>query len=189
MTALAGMRAALSKTRAATVKEEAALAREQGAFAFLDNADEAIRHYAEACELDPDNAEGWNRLAALKLQAGDLDGAQRCLERAMAAEASSTAQAALAHAARNLGKIHLVQGRLDEAEAINEKALALCSAMDHKEGMADAYGTFGKLAEERRDKASACAMWAKALDLFRQVGTRAQIEEVEGWMRKAGCAE
>ncbi len=31
-------------------------------------------------------------------------------------------------------------------------------------------------------------MWRRALELFRQAGAKPQIEEVEGWMRKAGCA-
>ncbi len=61
--------------------------------------------------------------------------------------------------------------------------------MDHKEGMAGAYGILGKVAEQRQDKAVACAMWAKALELFRQVGMKQQIEEVQAWMRKAGCAD
>ncbi len=55
--------------------------------------------------------------------------------------------------------------------------------------MAGAYGILGKVAEQRQDKAVACAMWAKALELFRQVGMKQQIEEVQAWMRKAGCAD
>ncbi len=186
--ALASMRAEVSKTRVAVSKEEAELAREQGALAFLNDTHEAVRLYAEACKLDPDNPDGWNRLGSLNIQAGDLDGANRCFERVMVQGNSVADQEALACAACNLSKVHLMRGGLDAAQAMQERALALYGRMDHKEGMAGAYGILGKVAEERRDKAVACAMWAKALELFRQVGMKQQIEEVEAWMRKAGCA-
>jgi tetratricopeptide (TPR) repeat protein len=187
MTALAQMRAGLSKTRVAAAKEEARLAREQGALAFLDDTHEAIRHYKEACELDPDDAQGWNGLGALQLAAGDLDGARRCFGRVMELEIDRVGQEAFAHAACNLGKVHLMQGGLEAAEAMQEQALALFSTLEHKEGMADSYGMLGKVAERRQDKAGACGLWAIALDLFRQVGMKPQIEEVETWMREAGC--
>jgi Flp pilus assembly protein TadD len=187
MTVLAQMRAGLSKTRVAAAKEEARLAREQGALAFLDDTHEAIRHYKEACELDPDDEQCWNGLGALQFAAGDLDGARRCFGRVMELEIDSVGQEAFAYAACNLGKIHFMQGGLEAAEALQEQALALFTAVEHKAGMAASYGMLGKVADRRQDKAGACGLWANALDLFRQIGMKPQIEEVETWMREAGC--
>ncbi len=118
--ALASMRAEVSKTRVAVWKEEAELAREQGALAYLNDTREAVGLYAEACELDPDNADGWNRLGSLNIQAGDLDGAKRCFERVMVLDNSIADQEALACAACNLSKVHLMRGGLDVAQAMQE---------------------------------------------------------------------
>lgn len=145
MDAFAKMRAVSAQTRDIAKREEAALAREQGAIALLKDADTAMRHYEAACELDPDNASGWNRLGALYLSAGNGAGAQRAYERAATPGAEP-------------------------------------------ETMGDAMSHLGLLAGRRGDRAVACAMWRQALDLFRQVGMQAQIEEIERWMHETGCA-
>ena len=66
-------------------KEAAAAARHLGALAFLhDDTDAALRAYSEAVELDPDDADGWNRLGQLRHRAGNLDGAVDAYERSFA---------------------------------------------------------------------------------------------------------
>ncbi len=146
MTALAEMRAEIRKNRAAAAGEEAALVREQGALAFLNDTAAAMQHYAEACELDPSQADSWNRLGFLNSRDGDLDAAKSCYEHVMAM-GHAAASTQVAAATGNLGNIYKRQGDMD----------------------------------------AACENWRKALELFRQVGMQPQIEQVEGWMRDAGC--
>jgi Flp pilus assembly protein TadD len=49
----------------------AARYRELGAIAFLNDTGEAMRAYAKAAELDPDDPEGWNQLGLVQLRSGD----------------------------------------------------------------------------------------------------------------------
>jgi len=124
MAVFARMRSAALKKRAAE-KEEAALARQQGALALLTDEDEAMRHYALACALDPDDAEGWNRLGALKLRAGDGDGAHRCYNQAMALGESAGDRPAAGEAMSHLGLLLSREGERAEACAKWKNALEL----------------------------------------------------------------
>lgn len=67
------------------------------------------------------------------------------------------------------------------------RCLALYEALSRKEGMAVAYGNLGALAKQRGNIAQACAHWRTARELFRQIGAKPMVEQVEGWMREAGC--
>jgi tetratricopeptide (TPR) repeat protein len=55
--------------------------RELGAIAFLTDTAEAMRAYARAAELDPDNWDGWWRLGQLQQRAGNLAAARASFER------------------------------------------------------------------------------------------------------------
>ncbi|MGO9170920.1 MAG: tetratricopeptide repeat protein [Rhodomicrobium sp.] len=148
MAALAKIRMASLQSEAAAEADEAALAREQGAIALFADSDDALRLYASACVLDPDNAGGWYRLGELKLHAGDPEGARRCYA----------------------------------------QAVSLSNAAADPEAMGTALGYLGLLSKREGNRAEACALWREALDVFRANGMTAQIEELEGWMREAGCA-
>jgi len=148
MAALAKIRTASLQSEAAAEAEEAALAREQGAIALFADPDDALRLYASACVLDPDNAGGWYRLGELKLHAGDSEGARRCYA----------------------------------------QAVSLSNAAADPEAMGTALSYLGLLSKREGNRAEACALWREALDVFRAEGMTAQIAELEGWMREAGCA-
>jgi tetratricopeptide (TPR) repeat protein len=147
MKVLTDMRAEKNKAREDARKEEAALSRELGAIALLSDTHEAMRHYAEACELDPENAAGWTQLGHLQRGAGDFAPAMVTYERVLGNASADPAS----------------------------MAIATCN--------------LGTLNEMRGDMGAACENWRKALALFRQVGMPVQIEQVEDWMRAAGCPD
>ena len=68
--ALAAKIAKIERARLGAAKEEAALYRQRGALAYLHDTDAALRFYAKAAELDPDNGEGLLFLAQLQARAG-----------------------------------------------------------------------------------------------------------------------
>jgi tetratricopeptide (TPR) repeat protein len=94
---------------------EAALARQLGAIALLTDENEAMRNYALACALDPDDAEGWTRLGALKTGAGDADGAHRCYTRAMELGKSANRMEIAGEAMSHLGLLANQGGSRAEA--------------------------------------------------------------------------
>jgi len=60
----------------AAYQAAAEAARHRGALAFLHDTDKAIAAYRRATELDPENADGWNRLGQLLYRTGALDDAE-----------------------------------------------------------------------------------------------------------------
>ncbi|HKJ63190.1 MAG TPA: hypothetical protein VKA94_14550, partial [Hyphomicrobiales bacterium] len=56
-----------------------------------------------------------------------------------------------------------------------------------KELSANQTSNLGSLYKQQGDMTRACAHWAKALGLYREIGMKPEIELVEGWMREAGC--
>ncbi len=58
--------------RSATARKEAEYWREIGALAYLTDVREAVTAYAKAAELDPDHADGWQRLGEMQRALGDL---------------------------------------------------------------------------------------------------------------------
>ncbi len=79
--ALAQGKTALAKNLFARTAEKAeqsaqrgaAALRNLGALAYLDSTQEALQAYRRAVQLDPDNADGWNRLGHLLSRIGALD--------------------------------------------------------------------------------------------------------------------
>ena len=133
----------LEEARGVAGREAADLYRQRGAIAFLHDTQAALRFYAKATELDPDDAEGWNVLGLLQLRAGYLDAAIENFERVLALGNSTADQAIVAAAKDNLGIVYRTRGDLNEAEAMHKKALALDEALGCKEGMAKAYSNLG----------------------------------------------
>jgi len=68
------------------------------------------------------------------------------------------------------------------------RARDLNDELGRKEGVAINSGNLGNLYQQRGDTARACQHWARARDLFREIGSPT-AEQVEGWMRNAGCPE
>ena len=74
----------LDKARTGSAKKEAALYRQRGALAYLSDTRAALRDYAKAAGLDPEDAEGLIFLGLLQARAGDSLGAKQSFERAIA---------------------------------------------------------------------------------------------------------
>ena len=72
---------------------------------------------------------------------------------------------------------------------MHKKALALDEALGRKEGMARAYGNLGLVYATRGGLADACSYWNKALNLYREVGMKREIAEIESRIRDAGCSQ
>ena len=74
----------LDKARTGSAQKEAALYRQRGALAYLNDTQAALRDYAKAAELDPDDGEGLYFLGQLQARAGEGPAAKRSFERLIA---------------------------------------------------------------------------------------------------------
>lgn len=92
--------------------------------AFLDNTEEALRWYRRAVELDPGNADGWNRLGHLYHRTGQLDQAEAALRKVVTLGEANGGIEAIAVGTGNLGLIYRTR-ELDRAEAMHKNSLAL----------------------------------------------------------------
>ncbi|MGO8952959.1 MAG: hypothetical protein ACLPWS_05320 [Rhodomicrobium sp.] len=88
-----------------------------------------------------------------------------------------------------LGELKLHAGDASGARRCYAQAVSLGNAAADPEAMGTALSYLGLLSKREGNGEEACALWREALDVFRAGGMKAQIEEVEGWMREAGCAE
>ncbi|MCZ6646282.1 MAG: tetratricopeptide repeat protein, partial [SAR324 cluster bacterium] len=79
-----------------------------------------------------------------------------------------------------LGSLYGSQGEFDRAEGMFNKALALNTEMESKEGMAIQFFNLGLLYEQHGDGERAREAWNKALVLFKEVGIPDKIEQVQG---------
>lgn len=161
-------------------REAAEAARHLGALAFLHDTDKSIAAYRRATELDPENADGWNRLGHLLSRTGALDEAEAAYRVVASRGEATNDQGVLAVAYGNLGNLYQTRGDLDEAEAMYRKGLALNEALGRKEYMAAIYGNLGILYQTRGDLDQAEAMYKQALALFQAIGAAPQVEHVRG---------
>ena len=157
---------------AEALKEAAAAARHIGALAFLHDTEKALVAYREAVDLDPDNADGWNRLGQLLHRRGDLDNAEKALRRVLALGNRVDDQELLSIATGNLGILYYTRGDLDRAEAMYEKSLEIEEALGRKEGMANQYGNLGLLYKTRGDLDRAEEMYKKGLEIDEALGRK-----------------
>ena len=153
-------------------REAAEAARHLGALAFLHDTDKSIAAYRRATELDPENADGWNRLGHLLSRTGALDEAEAAYRVVASRGEATNDQGVLAVAYGNLGNLYQTRGDLDEAEAMYRKGLALNEALGRKEYMAAIYGNLGILYQTRGDLDQAEAMYKRALAIEEELGRK-----------------
>ncbi|MGH8473780.1 MAG: tetratricopeptide repeat protein, partial [Gammaproteobacteria bacterium] len=108
---------------AAADREAAEAARHLGALAFLDNTEEALRWYRRAVELDPANADGWNRLGHVYNRTGQLGQAEEAYGKVVTFGEANRDMEAVAVGTGNLGVIYRTRGELERAEEMLKKAL------------------------------------------------------------------
>ncbi len=113
----------------------------------------AAEDYRRYLQEAPDDLHANANLAMILHQQGDLDGARRHLDTALAKDPSEVALL------NNLGALHLAAGRLEEAAATLGKALAL------KPQNPDVISNLGELELRRGAPATAVARFREALGL------------------------
>jgi tetratricopeptide (TPR) repeat protein len=153
-------------------RDEAGLYRQKGALAFLHDTEKAMRAYAKATELDPDDAEGWNQLGQLQFRIGELNAASRSFERVLALGNQIEDRGWIAIATGNLGLVYQTRGDLDQAEVMHRKSLAIDDELGSKEGMAATYGNLGLVYNTRGDLDQAEAMYRKGLAIDEELGRK-----------------
>ena len=89
-----------------------AAARHLGALAFQHDTDAALRAYTQASELDPDDADDWNRLGQLRHRIGNLGAAAEAYERVLRLGNTVRDKSVIATAYGNLGTIYRTRGDL-----------------------------------------------------------------------------
>ncbi len=156
----------------AASKDAAAAARHIGALAFLHDTQKALSAYAQAVELDPENADGWNRLGHLRHRVGDLDGAIAAYERVLRLGNVAEERGVIAAAYGNIGTVYQTRGDLAKAEEYYLKALAIEKELGRKEGIANAYGNLGIVYRRRGDLAKAEEYHLKSLALNEELGRK-----------------
>ncbi|MDZ7712034.1 MAG: tetratricopeptide repeat protein [Rhodovibrio sp.] len=111
-------------------------ARHRGALAFLHDTDKALDAYRKATELDPENADGWNRLGHLLTPSRRSAGSRTAYRRVARSGEKANDRMVVAVAYGNLGNVYQVGGDLDQAEAMYRKSLEIEETLGRKEGMA-----------------------------------------------------
>jgi tetratricopeptide (TPR) repeat protein len=105
-------------------KQGAEALRNLGALAFLDNTQEALKAYRRATQLDPDNADGWNKLGRLLERVGDLTEAIAVYNTVLALGEQHGDKREIAVAYGDLGAVYRTRGDLDKAIEFHQKAFA-----------------------------------------------------------------
>ena len=162
-------------------KIKAAATRNLGALAYLDNTQEALQAYRRATQLDPGNADGWNRLGHLLSRVGDLDAAIAAYNTVLALGEQHNEQQDIAAAYGNLGIVYQTRGDLDKAIEFHQKALKLNEDLGRKEGMANQYGNLGNVYKLKGNKTEAKRYYLMSIKLFKQIGSPNE-KTVQTWL-------
>lgn len=110
---------------------------------------------------------------ALRLyQGGQLNESVEALEKARADFATQGNEAEAASVANDLGVVYYLTGRRDQAFQVLEQSLASYEKLGDVKGQAKAVGNLAQLLNRAGDKAKAEANYARAADLFHQVGEK-----------------
>ena len=115
--------------------------------------DEAISHYQEALQIEPDYAEARNNLGNALLQRGDVDDAISNYQKALQIKPD------YAEACNNLGAVLLRKGQVDEAISDFKQALQI------KPNLAEAYNDLGNALFQQRNLDGAISNYQKALQI------------------------
>jgi len=174
----------LLKTKEAEGKkannEAAEAARSIGALAFMNDTKAALAAYRKATELDPDNADGWNQLAALFFRTGELAQAEEAWRKVLALGKTHKDREEQGWTYGNLGIVYAARGELDNAEDMFRKALVIDKILSHKKGMAAGYGNLGNIYYVRDELDKAEDMHKKALELNNFLGNKTGMAQNYG---------
>jgi tetratricopeptide (TPR) repeat protein len=177
---------------AAARRQAAEAARHYAALAGLHDHDAALAAYVEAARLEPEHAEGWNRLGLAQARAGRLSDAEASFKQLLALGQAAGDDALVALAAGNLGLVALLRGDLDQAEAQIRQSLA-CEAGLGEAGLGEAGLGEAGLGEAGLGEAAGGATGGGAAVDFGNLGLlyrrRGELELAEVMHRRALAIE
>jgi tetratricopeptide (TPR) repeat protein len=124
-------------------KLRAEIKRNIGALAFYNDTEKSRKAYLRATQLDPDNADGWNRLGLLLKRIGEIDKALSAYQTTLCLGQKNKDQRAIAAAYSNIGNIYYIIGNLDKANEYHNKSLKIHEILGENEGIAENYGNLG----------------------------------------------
>lgn len=133
-------------------------------------------------------ARQFGNLGSIYQARGDVERAEEMFRRDLELSEELGSKEGQAAACGNLGLLCLARGEYDRAEGLFRRDLDLSGDIGSTEGQAAANVNLGSVYKQKGDTARACAHWARARNLFREIGSPT-AEQVEGWMREAGCPE
>ncbi|WP_320175528.1 tetratricopeptide repeat protein [Maridesulfovibrio sp.] len=117
--------------------------RRAGLLDFMNNPKEAVKAYQKSVELDPNSAEGWNRLGQLRYLFGELEESKAAFINISCMESNNLVWTAIAHG--NLGVIHKNLGDFESAENCYNKALKIYEQLGNTKKIATVLGNLGSL--------------------------------------------
>src|SRR5579883_3482714 len=161
-------------------RDEAALWRQKGAFAYLHDTDAALRAYAKAAEIDPDNAEGLIFLGELQQRAGYLDAAKQSFERVIAL-GNRIDNPQLRHWAYFLlGDVEAALGNRSPALDQYERGQSLLQSLlrsdpnnaEWQRDLSVSYNKIGDIRAARGDRDGALKAYEDGLDIRKRLAAR-----------------
>jgi tetratricopeptide (TPR) repeat protein len=193
-------------------REAAAAARHLGALSFFNDKQQALKAYARATELDPNDPEAWDRLGVLQEETDAFDAAQESFEKAsmlgqrlgenwwvaqaysdmggMWAKLAIRMKAAIRHDRANADEGGpLLDELLTKGERCQSHALEIFEELGDQEGMAKAHGLRAEIFHTGGKPEKACADWRKAKDLYASIGTLDLVNLMKSRMHDAGCPD
>ncbi|ACS80072.1 tetratricopeptide repeat protein [Maridesulfovibrio salexigens] len=144
--------------------------RNAGFLAFMNNPKKAFGAYQKSVELDPNSAEGWNRLGHLQKLFGNMVAAEEAYQKVLQLKGNDKSIEAVAYG--NLGNIRQTQGDLEGAEEFYNKALKIDEKLGRKEGMAAEYGNIGNIRQTQGDLEGAEEFYNKSLKIDEKLGRK-----------------
>ena len=166
--------------------------RRLGALDYMSNPKVAFDAYLQSVDLDPNNAEGWNRIGQLRHLFGELEEAEKAYLKVLQFDDDKKWKAIVYG---NLGVIRQTQGDLGEAEKLYNKALILDEELESKEGLAIRFGNLGSIRKIQGDLCGAEDFFIKALEINNAISNDeilaanyanlASIREIQGDLKEA----
>ncbi|WP_051677177.1 tetratricopeptide repeat protein [Maridesulfovibrio frigidus] len=167
--------------------ESAHAYRRLGALAFRNDTHNALEAYQKSVELDPDNADGLNKLGRLLRRLGKLNTAEEYYLKALKINDELGHKEGMAKQYCNIGIIREIQGDLKGAEEYHRQSLRIEEELGHKKGMAADYGNIGNIRQIQGDLVGAEDYYLKSLkineEIERKVGIAIQCSNL-GLIRK-----
>ena len=172
--------AEIDKARLGAAKEEAALYRQRGSLAYIHDTGAALRFYAQATELDPENGDGLNFLGQLQMRAGYLPAAKQSFERliALGDRIENEQQRHWAHFL--LGDVEAALGNGSPALDHYELSQALVKALNQSDpnnaewqrDLSVSYNNIGDISAARGDRDGALKAFSDGLEIAKRLAAR-----------------